>query len=60
MTTDGDVLRRITKEHEPIPVTGEELEEAIERLDWFTSQGGDHRSVEVPPVEARHQVVLRR
>lgn len=40
MTSDGDVLRRITKEHEPIPVTGDELEEAIERLDWFTNQGG--------------------
>jgi hypothetical protein len=34
MTTGGDVLRRITKDHEPIPVTGEELDEAIERLDW--------------------------
>ena len=40
MTTDGDVLRRITKDHEPIPVAAEELEEMIERLEWFTSQGG--------------------
>ncbi len=40
VTTDGDVLRRVTKDHEPIPVADEELEEAIENLDWFTSQGG--------------------
>lgn len=40
MTTDGEVLRRVTKDHEPIPVTDEEREQAIENLDWFTSQGG--------------------
>ena len=40
MTTGGEVLRRVTKDHEPIPVTDEEREEAIENLDWFTSQGG--------------------
>ena len=40
MTTGGEVLRRVTKDHEPIPVTDEEREEAIENLDWFTSQSG--------------------
>ena len=40
MTHDGEVLRRITKDHEPIPVTGEDREEAIANLEWFTSQGG--------------------
>ncbi|MDE2872414.1 MAG: 6-bladed beta-propeller [Gemmatimonadota bacterium] len=40
MTTGGDVLLRVTKEHEPIPVTDEEREKAIEDLEWFTSQGG--------------------
>ena len=40
MTTGGEVLRRVTKEHEPIPVTDEEREQAIENLEWFTSQGG--------------------
>ena len=39
-TTGGEVLRRVTKDHEPIPVTAEERERAIEDLDWFTSQGG--------------------
>ena len=41
MTTDGAVLRRVTKDHDPIPVTNAEREAAIERLDWFTSQGGE-------------------
>lgn len=40
VTTDGEVLRRITKDQEPIPVADEELEEAIGRLEWFTRQGG--------------------
>ena len=40
MTTGGEVLRRVTKDHEPIPVTDEEREQAIENLEWFTSQGG--------------------
>ena len=40
MTTGGEVLRTITKEHEAIPVTGEERDQAIENLEWFTSQGG--------------------
>ena len=40
MTTGGEVLRRVTKDHEPIPVTDEEREEAIGKLEWFTSQGG--------------------
>ena len=40
MTTGGEVLRTITRDHESIPVTDEEREEAIENLEWFTSQGG--------------------
>lgn len=40
MTINGKVLRTITKDQEAIPVTDEEREQAIERLDWFTSQGG--------------------
>ena len=40
MTTDGEVLRTIAKDHEPIPVTDEEREEAVENLEWFTRQGG--------------------
>ena len=40
MTIDGKVLRTITKDHEPLPVTDEEREQAIENLEWFTRQGG--------------------
>ena len=40
MTTSGEALRTVTKDPEPIPVTDEEREEAIENLEWFTSQGG--------------------
>ena len=40
MTTSGEVLRTVTKDHEPVPVADEEREEAIENLEWFTSQGG--------------------
>ena len=40
MTTGGEVLRTVTKDHEPIPVTDEDREEAVRNLEWFTSQGG--------------------
>ena len=40
MTTGGEVLRRVTKDHEPVPVATEEREEAVKNLEWFTRQGG--------------------
>ena len=40
MTIDGKVLRTITKDHEPLPVTDGDREQAIENLEWFTRQGG--------------------
>lgn len=40
MTTGGEVLRTVTNDHEPIPVTDEDREEAIADLEWFTSRGG--------------------
>ena len=33
-------MRRMMKDHESIPVTAEEREEAVKNLEWFTSQGG--------------------
>ena len=36
----GDTLRTITREFEPYPVTDEEVDAALEELDWFTRQGG--------------------
>ena len=40
MTTGGEVLRRVTKDHESIPVTAAEREEALKNLEWFTELGG--------------------
>ena len=59
-TTGGEVLRRVTKEHEPIPVTAEERERAIEDLDWFTSQGGGDRPLEDPRLQTLDGVLLHR
>ena len=48
MTIDGKVLRTITKDHEPIPVTDEEREQAVESLEWFTRQGGQIDRSKIP------------
>ena len=40
MTAEGKILRRVTQEFEPIPVTREELEKTHEAYKWFTDQGG--------------------
>ena len=40
MTTGGDVLRTVTRAHEPIPVTDEDREGAIADLEWFRNRGG--------------------
>lgn len=36
----GDTLRTVQKSFEPIPVTGEDIEQAMENLEWFIDQGG--------------------
>ena len=41
MTTGGEMLRRVTKDHESIPVPAAEREEALKNLEWFTKQGGE-------------------
>ena len=40
LTATGTTLRRVTLDHDPIPVTPAELEEVGENLSWFTRQGG--------------------
>ena len=40
ITTSGEVLRRVTKEHESLPVTAADRREYEEGAKWFTSQGG--------------------
>ena len=48
MTTAGEVLRTVTKDHEPIPVTDEDRERAIADLEWFTNQGGQIDQAKFP------------
>ena len=40
ITASGTTLRRVTLDHDPIPVTPADLEEVRENLSWFTRQGG--------------------
>lgn len=40
ITASGETLRRVTLDHDPIPVTPADLEEVRENLSWFTRQGG--------------------
>jgi hypothetical protein len=40
LARNGDTLRTVKMVVDPIPVTGEEVDSAIARLNWFTSQGG--------------------
>ena len=51
MTAEGKILRRITQEFEPIPVTREELEQAREGYKWFTDQGGKFDMSRFPRVK---------
>lgn len=37
---DGDTILKISREFEPLPVTQAAIDSAIERLEWFTRQGG--------------------
>ncbi len=39
-TLEGDTLRVVSREFESLPVTGEDIDSAIVRLEWFTRQGG--------------------
>ena len=48
MTTGGEVLRTVTKDHEPIPVTDADREGAIADLEWFTSRGGQIDAAKFP------------
>ncbi len=44
----GDTVRFIEREYTPIPVTAAERTEAIERLEWFTRQGGTIEPSRIP------------
>lgn len=44
----GDTMRVVRKDFEPAPVTSEDREEALERLDWFRQQGGEVDPSRIP------------
>ncbi len=39
-TLDGDTVRIITKDYDPVPVTSSEMKAVKKNLEWFTRQGG--------------------
>ncbi len=45
---NGDTLRVSTKQHAPLAVSAEERAEAIDDLEWFTSQGGRVDESKIP------------
>ena len=47
----GDTLRWVTREFEPVPVTGQDVDSAIAGLEWFTSQGGKVDRSRIPGVK---------
>ncbi|MBI4544206.1 MAG: hypothetical protein HY703_03310 [Gemmatimonadetes bacterium] len=38
---EGDTVRIIERQYEAVPLTSKDREDALERLKWFTSQGGE-------------------
>jgi len=48
MTAGGQPLRRVTKEFEKIPVTDADMDEAVERLQWFIDEGGTIDYAKIP------------
>ncbi|MFQ5705214.1 MAG: 6-bladed beta-propeller [Gemmatimonadales bacterium] len=40
LSPEGDTLRSVTREFDPLPVTDADIEQAKVNLDWFTRQGG--------------------
>jgi hypothetical protein len=39
-SVEGDTSLKISREFEPLPVSAEEIDSAVARLEWFTRQGG--------------------
>lgn len=45
---DGDTLKVVERDYEPVPVTGAERDTAVKRLKWFTDQGGKVDASRIP------------
>ncbi|MDH4043285.1 MAG: 6-bladed beta-propeller [Gemmatimonadota bacterium] len=50
-TAAGDTLRKVTRAFEPLSVTSEDVDSAVARLEWFTSQGGKVDRSRIPGVK---------
>lgn len=51
----GDTMRVVRKDFEPAPVTHEDRDEALERLDWFRSQGGEVDPSRIPDTKPAYR-----
>jgi sugar lactone lactonase YvrE len=45
---EGDTLRVVERDYEPVPVTAAERDTAVGRLKWFTGQGGKVDASRIP------------
>lgn len=59
LSTAGDTLRTITREFDPIRVTGADLDRARENLEWFVRQGGATDLTKVPDTKPPVQGFFR-
>lgn len=50
-TLEGDTLRIISREFEPLPVRDSDVDSAIASLEWFTRQGGKIERAKFPSVK---------
>ncbi len=48
MSFEGDTLRVVERDFEPVPVTAAERDTALGRLKWFTDQGGKVDASRIP------------
>lgn len=56
---DGDTIRVVEREAAPREVTGEEIDDRLERMDWFTDQGGTVERSDIPDVHVLfHQLFV--
>lgn len=47
----GDTVRVVERAYEPLPVTAEDRDSAVARLEWFTKQGGVINASRIPRVK---------
>jgi hypothetical protein len=55
---NGDTVRIVEREAEPVPVTAEERAEAVAQLKWFTDQGGRVDEGRIPARKPAYEQVV--